>query len=133
MKRIPRPGAVARARRLRRDMTDAERRLWRHLRQRQLASARFRRQVPIDRFIADFASHEARLVIEVDGGQHDLEDAAEKERTRIIESHGYRVLRFSNRDVLADTQAVLETIFGAIVTLPLDGGGRKAGVGSSCD
>jgi len=118
MKRIPRPGTVARARRLRRDMTDAERRLWRHLRQRQLVSARFRRQVPIDRFIADFVSHEARLVIEVDGGQHDLEDAAEKERTRIIESHGYRVLRFSNRDVLANTQAVLETILGAIETLP---------------
>jgi very-short-patch-repair endonuclease len=90
---------ILRARQLRRDMTDAERAMWRLL--RTLApEARWRRQVPLRHFIVDFASHRAKLVIEVDGGQHSEEvDAV---RTAIIEAEGYRVLRFWNHDVLGN-------------------------------
>ncbi|MGH6784357.1 MAG: endonuclease domain-containing protein, partial [Sphingomicrobium sp.] len=86
MKHHPPEGAVRRARRLRRDMTDAERVLWRLLRE-GFPDWYFRRQVPIRHFIADFASHRAKLVIEVDGGQHETQtDAA---RSTVIESEGY--------------------------------------------
>ena len=96
------------ARKLRRDSTDAERRLWRHLRSRQLDGAKFVRQFPIGPHVADFACRDAHLAIELDGGQHSPEtDAA---RTSLIESFGYRVLRFWNNDVLANTGGVLEVI-----------------------
>jgi very-short-patch-repair endonuclease len=78
------------------------------LRARRLCSEKFVRQFQIDNYIADFACRTARLAIELDGGQHDPErDAA---RTAIIERYGYRVLRFWNNDVLANTPGVLETI-----------------------
>ncbi|HWH23181.1 MAG TPA: DUF559 domain-containing protein, partial [Allosphingosinicella sp.] len=84
---------MQRARRLRNDPTEAEKALWRLLRENFLR-VRFRRQVPIRHYIADFASHRAMLVIEVDGGQHGGEvDAA---RTAVIEAEGYRVIRFWN-------------------------------------
>ena len=102
------------ARRLRRDMTDAERRVWSLLRQPPFAIHRFRRQVPFDRYVADFASHGLRLVIEIDGSQHEADDPAERERTRYLESRGYRVLRFWNRDVLLNTEGVGEVILRAV-------------------
>jgi very-short-patch-repair endonuclease len=96
------------ARRLRADQTEAEERLWHHLRARRLEDEKFVRQLQIDRYVADFACRTARLAVELDGGQHDAErDAA---RTEIIETHGYRVLRFWNHDVLGDTNSVLEAI-----------------------
>ncbi len=96
------------ARKLRADQTDAEARLWHHLRARQLEGEKFVRQFQIDNYIADFASRTARLAIELDGGQHDPErDAA---RTAIIETYGYVVLRFWNHDMLQDTDSVLEAI-----------------------
>ena len=96
------------ARRLRRDQTEAEERLWYHLRARRFEGEKFVRQLQIDRYIADLACRTARFAIELDGGQHDPErDAA---RTEIIERHGYRVLRFWNNDVLANTDAVLQEI-----------------------
>jgi very-short-patch-repair endonuclease len=70
--------------------------------------ARFRRQVPIRHFIVDFASHSARLVIEVDGGQHG--DSPDAERTSIIEAEGYRLIRFWNNDVLGNSSGVRETV-----------------------
>ncbi|HEX2763672.1 MAG TPA: DUF559 domain-containing protein [Allosphingosinicella sp.] len=96
------------ARRLRANQTEAEERLWHHLRGRRLEGEKFVRQLQIDGYVADFACRTARLGIELDGGQHNAErDAA---RTAVIETYGYRVLRFWNNDVLADTHGVLEAI-----------------------
>src|SRR3974390_2477146 len=78
-------------------MTEAERRLWQMLRSRQTEVYRFRRQVPIGRFIADFVCHEARLIVEIDGGQHDPSSELGASRTRFLASEGYRVLRFWNK------------------------------------
>ena len=97
------------ARKLRRDMTDAEKALWQRLRARQLDGAKFVRQFPIGGFIADFACRSARLVIELDGGQH-ADSTRDAERTREIGRHGYIVLRFWNNDVLTNMEGVLESI-----------------------
>jgi len=96
------------ARKLRADQTEAEARLWHHLRARRLEGEKFVRQLQIDRYLADFACRTARLALELDGGQHQAErDAA---RTEIIERYGYRVVRFWNDEVLGDTDSVLEAI-----------------------
>ncbi|HTU12607.1 MAG TPA: endonuclease domain-containing protein [Allosphingosinicella sp.] len=96
------------ARRLRRDQTEAEERLWHHLRGRRCEGEKFVRQFQIDHYVADLACRTARLAIELDGGQHDpARDAA---RTAIIEKYGYRVIRFWNDDVLGNTDGVLEVI-----------------------
>jgi very-short-patch-repair endonuclease len=96
------------ARKLRRASTDAEKRLWWHLRSRQLEGAKFVRQLPIGPHIADFACRGAHLVIELDGGQHN--EAVERDRTSAIESFGYHTIRFWNNDVLENTEGVLEAI-----------------------
>jgi very-short-patch-repair endonuclease len=99
--------------------TDAERKLWWHLRHRlKTPDTHFRRQVRIGRYIADFASHGARIVIEVDGGQHAMRIDADTDRTKVLEANGYRVLRFWNNDVLKDIDGVLEEIQRAITTTP---------------
>jgi len=105
VKKAPSAGAGERARTLRRDMTEAERRLWQMLRSRQTEDCRFRRQVPIGGFIADFACHAARLIVEIDGGQHDPSSESEASRTRFLEGEGYRVLRFWNNEVLDNRRA----------------------------
>jgi very-short-patch-repair endonuclease len=105
------------ARGMRRAPTDAEKRLWWHLRRLSWSGSHFRRQVRLGRYIVDFASHKARLVIEVDGGQH-AENAADAVRTKFIEAKGYRVLRFWNNDVLGNVEGVLEVIQSAITSLP---------------
>ncbi|MGB3470113.1 MAG: DUF559 domain-containing protein [Erythrobacter sp.] len=96
------------ARHLRTNMTDAERALWSRLRTRQISEAKFTRQFPIGDFIADFACRSLRLAIELDGGQHSAETDAG--RTRIIEAHGYRVIRFWNHEVLGNIEGVLQVI-----------------------
>src|SRR3954447_2199089 len=91
------------ARRMRAEPTDAERLLWQRLRHDiALRGTHFRRQALIGPFIVDFVSRKARLVIEVDGGQHDEQRAADDRRTRKIEALGYRVLRFWNNEVLGN-------------------------------
>jgi very-short-patch-repair endonuclease len=107
---------VPRARRLRRDMTDAERRLWQHLRSLPQCGSHFRRQATIGPYFADFACHQRRLVIEVDGGQHGMEThvAADAARTAYLEWRGYRVLRFWNNDVMANIDGVLSVIQSAL-------------------
>jgi very-short-patch-repair endonuclease len=124
------------ARALRKNSTDAERILWSELRDHRLNGAGFRRQVPIETYIADFVCHAAKLVIELDGGQHfsDGQEAADAKRSVTIEARGFRVLRFSNHDVTTNRAGVLETIAAAIaastpsLTLPhKEGGNRETG------
>jgi very-short-patch-repair endonuclease len=97
-------------------MTDAEQLLWRHLRSRQLAGRKFRRQQPMGRFIVDFVCFGKRLVIELDGGQHSepIQSAYDMGRTIWLENEGYRVLRFWDHDVLKNLDSVKEVIFQAV-------------------
>jgi very-short-patch-repair endonuclease len=107
---------VPRARKLRRDMTVAERKLWWHLRRIPMLRSHFRRQATIGPFFADFCCHALKLVIEIDGGQHNNDDCrvADLQRTRFLESQGYRLLRFWNNEVLGNIDGVLESIAAAI-------------------
>jgi very-short-patch-repair endonuclease len=114
MKKHASDGARDRARALGRDTTDAERKFWRILRLKQIDNVRFRRQAPIGRYIADFVSHGSRLIIEVDGGQHDVSSEAEITRTRFLESERYRELRFWNNEALANPDGVFTVIVGAL-------------------
>ena len=99
--------------------TDAERVLWQRLRHDiQLNGSHFRRQVLVGPFIVDFASRKARIVIELDGGQHDWQQAADATRTQHIEAAGYRVLRFWNNDVLGNLDGVLNEIQCALPPTP---------------
>ena len=99
-----------RARELRQTSTDAEWKLWSAVRNRQVDGFKFRRQVPIDRYFADFACLEARLVVELDGSQHGDQADYDARRTEVLETCGWRVLRFDNGDVLANLDGVVETI-----------------------
>src|SRR5271156_806060 len=102
---------LGRARALRRDSTDAEKRLWSILRNRNLDGWKFRRQVPIDSFIADFCCVEARLIVELDGEQHaDVQKRYDDMRTRELKTLGFRVLRFWNSEVLQETEGVIQEI-----------------------
>ena len=105
---------IASARKLRRSSTDAELRLWQKLRNRQLNGWKFRRQVPVDRFIADFVCEGARLVVELDGSQHMQHSEDDENRTRVLETCGYEVVRYWNSDVLLNTESVLEDILAAL-------------------
>lgn len=91
-------------------MTDAEARLWYLLRGRRFLGAKFRRQVPVEGFVVDFLCEAAKLVIEIDGGQHAEREAYDRERTAVLEQAGYFVLRFWNNDVLRNTDSVLGRI-----------------------
>jgi very-short-patch-repair endonuclease len=111
--------------------TEAEKKLWWHLRHRLATEGtHFRRQVRLGPYIADFVRHRSRSIIEVDGGQHGKNAAADAQRTRFLESEGYRVLRFWNNDVLRNIDGVLEVIQSAItatppLTPPHKGGGEQ--------
>ena len=102
------------ARALRKRMTDAERKLWRHLRNRELGGWKFRRQYPVGPFIVDFICVEKNVVIEVDGGQHAENEALDLQRSAYLNKMGYRVVRFWNNEVLQETEAVLEAIFAIL-------------------
>jgi very-short-patch-repair endonuclease len=106
---------TVRARELRLFATDAERALWSHLRNRQLEGCKFRRQAPIDRFIADFACLERKLVIELDGGQHVDQVRYDTARTKVLETAGWTVLRFWNHEVLQSREGVLMAIRAALI------------------
>ena len=99
--------------------TEAERKLWWHLRHRlPTPGTHFRRQVRIDRYIVDFACHAKRMIVEVDGGQHGMRSTADEERTRVLVANGYRVLRYWNSAVLSNFNGVLEDIQNALTTTP---------------
>ncbi|TCV80028.1 MULTISPECIES: endonuclease domain-containing protein [Methylomonas] len=109
------------ARALRKNQTDAEKLLWYRLRNRQLAGCKFRRQQVIGPYIADFLCLEPKLIIELDGGQHATQQDQDEQRTRFLESLGYRVLRFWNHDVIRDIESVLETIRLVVIQFPHPG------------
>ena len=100
------------ARKLRQNQTDAEGLLWMRLRNNQLEGAKFRRQQPIGSYIVDFMSFERKLVIEIDGGQHNEKESRERDhdRTTWLENRGYHVLRFWNNEILTNIEGVLERI-----------------------
>jgi very-short-patch-repair endonuclease len=104
---------LVKAQRLRRELTDAERKLWWALRNRQVEGAKFRRQQPIGPFIADFVCQDSRLIIEADRGEH-AECPADERRTAFLESEGYRVLRFWNKDILNNLDGVIRAIADAL-------------------
>ncbi|WP_027170138.1 endonuclease domain-containing protein [Mesorhizobium sp. WSM3224] len=101
------------ARAMRREPTEAESRLWHELRGRRLDRIKFRRQVPIGRFIADFVCAEAQLIVEIDGSQH-AESRRDLERDAELKARGFRVLRFWNDDVLKELDAVCDTIIAYV-------------------
>ena len=104
------------ARKMRNEPTDAEHKLWQAIRCGQIGDCKFRRQAAIGNYIVDFVCFDARLIVEVDGGQHNEPSVREKDvrRTTWLESQGFRVLRYWNHDVLVDTDAVVEAIGFAI-------------------
>jgi len=104
---------------LRKRMTDAEGKLWRFLRRKQ-TGIKFRRQCPIGRYIVDFISFDAGIIIEVDGGQH-AESETDKARDKWLTSQGFKVIRFWNTDVLKNIEGVIEVIEKEI-SPPLVGG-----------
>ena len=116
------------ARNMRKSMTDAERLLWRSLRDRRFAHCKFRRQHPIGPYITDFACIAQKLVIELDGGQHAKQQAYDARRTRYLEEYGYRVIRFWDNEVLGNIEGVLASILQALEPphpCPLPGGARE--------
>ena len=121
------------ARLLRKNLTDAERRLWSEIRLRQAGGFKFRRQFPIGRYIVDFACSERKLVVEVDGGQHAEQENYDADRTKWLESQGFRVLRFWNNEIQTNLEGVKESIFRALgekgepptPALPHKGGGES--------
>jgi len=104
-----------RARELRRNLTEAERTLWRHIRLRQIGGCKFRRQQPIGRYIADFVCFEKRLIIEVDGGQHLEQKSYDSERDGWLEKEGFRILRFWDNQIFKEIEAVKQVIMAALV------------------
>ena len=106
---------LAHARHLRQHQTEAEQRLWYHLRARRFLGLKFRRQVPLGPYIVDFLCPALKLVIEADGGQHGA--AADGRRDHWLRDRGYLVLRFWNHEILQDTEAVLEAVRLAVEEL----------------
>lgn len=118
--KITNPKLIKLARELRQTQTEAEKLLWQLLRNRQIANAKFRRQHPINHYIADFYCNEHKLVIELDGSQHHTDEGKQKDsiRTEQLNKLGIRVIRFDNRQILTETEAVLEVIFDAVCPHP---------------
>lgn len=106
----------ARVKKLRTNMTEAERKLWTHLRGRQLAAVKFRREHLIGLYVVDFVALEPKLIIEIDGGHHARQVEQDAERSNWLVNNGFRVLRFWNHEVLHQTDKVLEAIKHSLLT-----------------
>jgi very-short-patch-repair endonuclease len=119
----------SRARSLRQNSTDAERVIWNAVRAHGMRGVSFRRQTPIGPYIVDFVCHDARLIIEIDGGQHfePAHNKRDERRDAFLSSRGYRVLRFNNHEVMTNRLGVLETIATAIAHTPAPPLPRKRG------
>ena len=125
MQRPPGYDKLKRVRRLRRDMTEAEIKLWSRIRANRLG-VKFRKQTWLAGFIADFVSIEAKLVVEVDGGQHDRSRDEDAARAAAMKAIGYRTMRFWNHDVLQNIDGVLMTIQAALPSPSHRPQGRRA-------
>jgi very-short-patch-repair endonuclease len=112
---------LARAKHMRSNPTPAEARLWYNLRARRFAAVKFTHQVVIGPFIADFVARSRKLIVEVDGDTHGGNEAKDRSRTDWLQKQGYRVIRFSNADVIGNEAAVLEAILVAVASPPLPG------------
>ncbi|OGP73174.1 MAG: hypothetical protein A2V86_14845 [Deltaproteobacteria bacterium RBG_16_49_23] len=117
---------------MRKNLTEAERTLWRYFRLRQFDGNKFRRQQPIGKYIVDFVCFEKKLIVEVDGGQHNEQVIYDSERNEWLERQGFRILRFWNNQVLKENDAVKERIMEALSSYsytphlnPLPQGGRR--------
>jgi very-short-patch-repair endonuclease len=108
------PNIIAAARRLRRQLTPAEKMLWEALKERQCNGLKFRCQHPVESFIVDFYCPQYRLVIEVDGGVHDQQVEYDAARTERLSQLGYRIIRFRNQEVISNLSQVLQQITDAI-------------------
>jgi very-short-patch-repair endonuclease len=108
------PKIFGHAKQLRRNMTEAEAKLWKHLRAHHMGDVHFRKQHAIGNYIVDFCAPRRKLIIELDGSQHMEQEEYDKERTAFLESKGYRVLRFWNNAVMNDIDSVLTVIFSTL-------------------
>jgi very-short-patch-repair endonuclease len=111
--RGPRPAVTRFSRRLRTNSTDAEAKLWKHLRARQIDGCKFVRQAPVGPYFCDFICREQKLIVEVDGGQH-ANSQRDNIRDRYLIGNGYRIVRFWNNDVLGNIEGVVSTISAAL-------------------
>lgn len=103
------------ARVLRKNQTDVEQLLWRHLRNRQFCSYKFRRQFPIAPYIADFVCLDLKLIIELDGGQHTEQTLYDNQRDQFLAERGFKIVRFWNNEVAGNLEGVLEAIRLAVL------------------
>ena len=110
---------LANAKQLRKTMTDVEQKLWYQLRAKRFASYKFRRQVPMQKYIADFVCYEPRIVIEVDGGQHADQKEYDQKRDEFFMQKGFKVLRFWNNEVMENMEGVLTVILNTLQVTPL--------------
>jgi len=125
--------SVIRARNLRKNLTEVEKKLWYWLRRQNLQEARFRRQAPIGRYIVDFACYDPKLIIELDGGQHADQQHYDEKRDAWLKSEGFHVLRFWNHEVVENVEGVLQVIMDGLNALrvpPLPNPPPRGGRGS---
>jgi very-short-patch-repair endonuclease len=115
------PRLIAYAKQMRREMTEPEIRIWLKLRAKWFGAVKFRKQKVVGPYIVDFSSNDPKLAIEIDGDTHAVREVYDATRTRFLEEQGYRVIRFSNRDVMENLEGVLETLAAVIseMTPPL--------------
>ncbi|MDD5217091.1 MAG: DUF559 domain-containing protein [Candidatus Omnitrophica bacterium] len=118
------------SRTLRKNMTDAERLLWRHLRMNQIDGCKFRRQSPIGKYVVDFVCFPKKLIIELDGGQHNAEKQNDRVRDAWLKGQGFQVLRFWNHDVMRNCEGILQEIVKQLSgpppwSSPARGGGKR--------
>lgn len=115
--RYYKPNTLNCAKNLRQNQTDSENVLWFNIRNNQISGIKFRRQVPIGKYIVDFVCLKKKLIIELDGSQHIDNKIYDEERSNYLKANGYTILRFNNDDVLKNTQDVLQTIYDKYLNL----------------
>lgn len=115
-------GLLSNARRMRHDPTDAEQKFWRAVRGRRFGGYKFKRQYPVCRYIVDFICLDKHLIVELDGGQHALQEGYDSERTAFLESQGFHVIRYWNDDFLSHMDDRLEEVLHALEEPPSPAG-----------